>query len=128
MAAKLGMFSVTNTSVTVPVGRGRKMRTALRTKETARFVTLPSEKKKKHMLFTSREVRLEKNCARGLEVVLGWYSRPNFPNTDRPRLVNNIFIFFLKQNEILFKRTRLIKGCDYGKIFRKPNNFWASKW
>ena len=75
------------------------------------------------MLFTSREVRIEKNCARGLEVVLGWYSRPNFPNTDRPRLVNNIFIFFLKQNEILFKRTRLIKGCDYGKIFRKPNNF-----
>ena len=46
MAAKLGMFSVTNASVTVPVGRGRKMRTALRTKETARFVTLPSEKKK----------------------------------------------------------------------------------
>ena len=33
-------------SVTVPVGRGRKMRTALRTKETARFVTLPSEKKR----------------------------------------------------------------------------------
>ena len=46
MAAKLGMFSVTNASVPVPVGRGRKMRTALRTKETARFVTVPSKKKK----------------------------------------------------------------------------------
>ena len=76
MAAKLGMFSVTNASVAVPLGRGREMRTALRTKETARFVTVPSEKKNKHMLFTSREVRIEKNCARGLEMVLGWYSRP----------------------------------------------------
>ena len=38
------------------------------------------------MLFTGWEVRIGKNCARGLEY------RPR-PSTDRPRPVNNIFIF-----------------------------------
>ena len=26
------------------------------------------------------------------------------------------------------KRTRMIQGCNYGKILPKLNNFWASKW
>ena len=50
------------------------------------------------MLFTGLEVRIGKNCARGLEDG----PRPeasgrtrdlghSFPNTDRPRPVNNIF-------------------------------------
>ena len=43
-----------------------------------------------------------------------------FHNTDRLRLVDNIF---LKVNEILSKRTRMIKGCNYSKIFHKMNNF-----
>ena len=49
------------------------------------------------MLFTRREVRIGKNCARGLGYGLGRYTRQGtvFPNTDRPWLVNNIFIFFL---------------------------------
>ena len=38
------------------------------------------------MLFTGWEVRIGKNCARGLEY------RPR-PSTDRPRPVNNIFSF-----------------------------------
>ena len=50
------------------------------------------------MLFTGREVRIGENCARGLEYGL----RPRavlktsgtvFPYTDRPRPVNNVFIF-----------------------------------
>ena len=40
----------------------------------------------KYMLFASREIRIGKNCARGLEYKV-------FPNTDRARLVRNIFIF-----------------------------------
>ena len=54
----------------------------------------------KYMLFTGREVRIGKNCARGLE----YGPRPqaegrtqdrghSFPYTDRPRPVNNVFIF-----------------------------------
>ena len=56
-----------------------------------------------YMLFTGREVRVGKNCARGLEAALyGPRSRPRavvktegtvFPYTDRPRPVNNVFIF-----------------------------------
>ena len=49
-----------------------------------------------------------------------------FPNTDRPRLVNNIFIFFLEATEMLAKRTRTIYGCNYSKILHKLNNFLAS--
>ena len=54
----------------------------------------------RYMLFTGWEVRIGKNCARGLE----YRPRPQAeggtqtegtvsPNTDRPRPVNNIFIF-----------------------------------
>ena len=46
-----------------------------------------------------------------------------FPNTDQPRLVNNIFIFFLKQNERRAK-DRTFWGLNYGKIRYKLNNFW----
>ena len=47
MATKVGMYPVTqqNVTVTVPVGRDRKIRTALRTNQIAGFVTVPSEKK-----------------------------------------------------------------------------------
>ena len=55
-----------------------------------------------HMLFTGWKVRIGKNCARGLE----YRPRPTAsvgtqtegtvsPNADRPRPVNNIFIFFI---------------------------------
>ena len=44
MATKLGMFSVTHESVIVPVGRDRKIWTAQRTNQIARFITAPSEK------------------------------------------------------------------------------------
>lgn len=44
-----------------------------------------------------------------------------FPNTDWPRLVNNIF-FFENLNKILAKRIQWIKGCNYGKIFSKLYN------
>ena len=49
-----------------------------------------------------------------------------FPNMDRLRLVNNIFISSLKLNEILSKRTRMIQGFNNCKIFHKLNNFWTS--
>ena len=45
MAAQVGMYSATDESVTVPVDRDRKIRTALRTNKIAGFVTVPSEKK-----------------------------------------------------------------------------------
>ena len=44
MVTKLRMFSVTQESVTMPVGRDRKIRTALRTNQIARFVIVPSKK------------------------------------------------------------------------------------
>ena len=46
--------------------------------------------KNKYMLFTGREVRMGKNCARGLETKT---KGPVFSHTDRPRPVNNLFIF-----------------------------------
>ena len=45
MATKLGMFSVNYESFTVPVGRDRKIRIALRANQIAGFVTLATEKK-----------------------------------------------------------------------------------
>ena len=45
MVFKVGMYSATYESVTVPVGRDKKIRTALRTNQFAGFVTVPSEKK-----------------------------------------------------------------------------------
>ena len=50
------------------------------------------------MLFTGWEVRIGRNCARGLKyAALGGTQTEGTvsPNTDRPRPVNNIFIFFL---------------------------------
>ena len=45
MATKFGMYLATHESVTVPVGRDRKILTGLRTNQIAGFVTVPSEKK-----------------------------------------------------------------------------------
>lgn len=42
MATKLGMKSGTHDSVTVPVGRVRKIRTTLGANQMAGFVTVPS--------------------------------------------------------------------------------------
>ena len=40
------------------------------------ITTVISSRVKIYMLFTGREVRMGKNCARGLEYGLGPYSRP----------------------------------------------------
>ena len=48
MVTKLRMFSVTQESVTMSVGRDRKIRTALRTNQIARFVIVPSKKEVKN--------------------------------------------------------------------------------
>ena len=60
----------------------------------------------KYMLFTGWEVRIGKNCARGLERPRAVLKAEGtvFPYTDRPKPVNNIFICFclcfcLKKNE-----------------------------
>ena len=50
------------------------------------------------MLFAGREVPIGKNCARGLEYI----PRPQaegtvLPNTNRPRLANNMFIIFFRR-------------------------------
>ena len=57
-----------------------------------------------YVLFPGREVRIGKTCARGLEYGVGQQAagrRPRpvlktegtvFPNTDRPRPANNVFI------------------------------------
>ena len=46
-----------------------------------------------YMLFAGREVRIGKNCARGLEYCTKTEGTV-FPNTDRPRPANNVFIIF----------------------------------
>lgn len=51
MAKKLGMFSATHESVTAPVGRDRKIRTAVRTNHIAGFVTVPIEKEIKDNVY-----------------------------------------------------------------------------
>jgi len=43
-----------------------------------------------YMLFAGREVRIGKNLSTALGTV--------FPNTDRPRPANNVFIFFSLEN------------------------------
>ena len=69
-----------------------------------------------HMLFTGWEVRIGRNCARGLE----YRPRPTAsggtqtegkvsPNTNRPRPVNNIFIFSTKFQENFTSASKL---CD----------------
>ena len=45
-----------------------------------------------------------------------------FPNTDRPRRVNNIFIFFYNTTKGV-RTTRTFSGCNHGKIRDKLNNF-----
>ena len=45
MATKVGMYSATHESVTVAREQRQENYTALRTKKTAGFVTVPSEKK-----------------------------------------------------------------------------------
>ena len=48
------------------------------------------------MSFTGREVRMGKNCARGLEYGRTQDQGHSFSDTDRPSPVNNILIFFLQ--------------------------------
>ena len=48
------------------------------------------------MLFASREVRIGKNCARGLEYVPKTEGTV-FPNTDPPRPANKVFIIFFRR-------------------------------
>ena len=63
------------------------------------------------MLFIGWEVRIGRNCARGLEAEGGTQTKGTVsPNTDRPRPVNNIFIFFL----LRFKSFR--KKCVLKKV------------
>ena len=48
----------------------------------------------KYILFTGCEVRIGRNCARGLAAEGGSQTEGTVsPNADRPRPVNNIFIF-----------------------------------
>ena len=44
MTTKVGMYRAIHESVTVPVGRDSKIRTALTTDQIVEFVTVPSEK------------------------------------------------------------------------------------
>ena len=53
------------------------------------------------MLFAGREVRIGKNCARGLEYGPRAVLKSKgsvFPNMDQPRPANNVFIFFSLEN------------------------------
>ena len=53
MVSKVGMYWATHESVIVPVGRDRKIRTALRTtNQIAGFVTVPSKKKKTIFIYS----------------------------------------------------------------------------
>ena len=45
MATELGMFSVTHESITVPMGRDRKIRTTMKADQIAGLVIVPPEKK-----------------------------------------------------------------------------------
>ena len=66
------------------------------------------------MLFTCREVRIRKNCDRGLECVLKNTGTVS-PYTDRPRKVNNIFIFF----QHLPVCRSILKGCQNARKFNR---------
>ena len=50
MTTKPRMYSATHESVTMPVGRDKKIRTAKRTNQFSGFITMPSEEKKDHTL------------------------------------------------------------------------------
>ena len=62
-------------------------------KNCARGLENNVEEKKIYTLFTGREVRIGKNCALCLEYVFETEGTV-FSNTDRRRPVNNIFIYF----------------------------------
>jgi len=79
------------------------------------------------MLFAGREVRIGKNCARGLE----YGPRPqaegraqdqghSFPNTDRPRLANNVFIFFSLENYFI---RNVFVDCFTAAVSRRARAF-----
>ena len=77
------------------------------------------------MLFAGREVRIEKNCARGLE----YGPRPHvpktegsvFPNTDTPRPANNVFIIF-------FRRVLCSSFCVEFSLLPFSNLVYACVW
>ena len=56
---KLGIYSATHESVTVPIGRGRKIRTALRTNQIEGFVTVPSSQKNDIQYCTTIRLRVK---------------------------------------------------------------------
>ena len=82
-----------------------------------------------YMLFAVREVRIRKNCAQGVE----YGPRPRvvlktkvtvFPNTDRPTMANNMFIFFfgtaLKATFVLnFLLKKFSSNLAYAHAFTK---------
>ena len=54
-----------------------------------------------YMLFAGQEVHIGKNCALGLECPRSWVLKTKgtvFPNMDRPRSANNVFILFSLEN------------------------------
>ena len=55
------------------------------------------------MLFIGREVSVGENCAQSLKCCQRQYTRQRHKthNSDQPRLVKNIFIFFLKLTKYL---------------------------
>ena len=55
-------------------------------------------------IYFCREVRIGKNCALGLEYGPRPAEGTVFPNTDRPRLANNVFIFFFRRVHVLCKQ------------------------
>ena len=88
-------------AVTVTVVRDRKIRTALRTNQIAGFVTVPSWKKINICYLPAGRSVLGKTVPEDLSTAQG--RRPRavpktegtvFPNTDRPRPANNVFIIF----------------------------------
>ena len=56
---KLGMFSATHKSVTAPISRGWKIRTALRTNQIEGFVTVPSRRKNDILYCTRIKLRVK---------------------------------------------------------------------
>ena len=77
------------------------------------------------MVFANQEVRIGKNCARGLRVVLkassGTQERGEGFSQYGPTRP-----FSLKLNGILSRRIRMILGCNFGKIFHNLHEQLAS--
>ena len=67
MATKLGMFSVNYESFTVPVGRDRKIRIALRANQIGGFVTVATKKKSRMISTwphkTNKECFIKPECS-----------------------------------------------------------------